>query len=128
MIEIAKSLRAIFAGLFVVVLLSEATDYALVWQGVFPPMENFNAFTVNMLIAATLYRALYAVAGGYVAAWYAPSRPLLHAAILAGIGFGLALLGAVVMWDLGRHWYPLALALTGPLCTVAGGALYRRPA
>lgn len=123
---IVRSVRAIFAGLFVVVFLSEVTDYGLAWAGLFPPMENFNAFTIDMLIAATVYRALYAAVGGYVAAWYAPERPLMHAAILAGIGGGLAILGAVVMWDLGRHWYPIALAVTGPVCTVAGGALYRR--
>jgi len=126
MIETAKSFRAIFAGLFAVVLLSEVTDYGLSYLGIFPPMERFGAFTTNMLIAATLYRALYAVAGGYVAAWYAPRRPVTHAVILGAIGFALALLGAVVMWNLGRHWYPVALVVTAIPCSWLGGWLRAR--
>lgn len=119
-----KSVRAIFAGLFVAVFLTLATDYALAWAGVLP--QNFNAFTTDILIATAVYRAVYAAAGGYIAAWYAPDRPLMHAAILAAIGFALAVFGAVFKWDLGQHWYPIALAVTGPPCTVLGGALYRR--
>jgi hypothetical protein len=117
-----KSVRAVFAGLFVVVFLSEATDYGLVWLHVLP--RNFNAFTETMLIVATLYRAIYAAFGGYVAAWYAPGRPVMHAAILAAIGFALGILGAVAGWRLGHHWYPIAIAVTGPVCTVLGGWLY----
>lgn len=126
MVEIAKSARAVFAGVFVVVLLSEGTDYALAALHVYP--GNFNAFTDNMLMIATAYRCLYAVLGGYVTAWYSPDRPLLHVFILGVIGLGFAILGAVVQWDLGRHWYPIALAVTALPSVMLGGVLYRAPA
>src|ERR1700754_2773278 len=105
MIAAAKSVRAIFAGLFVVVLLSEATDYGLSYFGIFPSMERFGAFTTGMLIGATIYRAIYAVIGRFAAARHAPSRPVMDALILGTVGFALAVLGAIVMWSLGRHWY-----------------------
>jgi len=40
----------------------------------------------------------------------APSRPMLHAMILGGIGVVLSILGAVAMWDPAFAWYPIALA------------------
>lgn len=126
--EFVKSVRAVFAGVFVVVLLSELTDYGLSLLGIFPPMEKFSAFTTDMLVAAAIYRCVYAVIGGYVAAWYAPGRPMLHVLILGLIGLAASTAGAVLMWDLGRHWYPVTLAATSLPCVLLGGALYRRPA
>ena len=48
---------------------------------------------------------------------------MLHAIILGGIGFVLALAGCFMMWKLGNHWYPIALVVTALPCTWLGGKL-----
>jgi hypothetical protein len=79
--------------------------------------------TTAMLIAATVYRSLYAVAGGYLAARLAPEQPMLHAIILGMIGFAVALVGCILMWHVGNHWYPIALVITALPCSWAGGKI-----
>lgn len=93
--------------------------------GIFPSFEMPQAFTTTLLIAATVYRSLYAVAGGFIAGRLAPNRPVLHALILGAIGFALAILGAVMEWGAGNHWYPIALVLTALPCSWVGGKLSR---
>lgn len=43
--------------------------------------------------------------------------------VLGGIG---GVLGAIGGWSLGNHWYPVALAVTGPLFVWLGGKLKTR--
>ena len=121
--KIIRSAAAIVASLAAVIVLSMGTDWLMVRVGYFPPLEQYDSFSTETLVVATLYRALYAVAGGYVAAGLAPSRPMLHALVLGALGFALALLGAILMWHMGRHWYPLALVLMAVPCSVLGGRL-----
>jgi hypothetical protein len=124
-LRIVRSILAILAGLITVVALSIGTDVALQKAGIFPSFETPQAFTTTLLLAATVYRSLYAVVGGYIAARLAPSRPVLHALILGAIGFALAILGAVMEWSAGNHWYPIALVLTALPCSWLGGKLKR---
>jgi hypothetical protein len=67
------------------------------------------------LLLATIYRTVYGVLGSYVAALFAPSRPMLHAMVLGFIGLVMSIAGAVVTWDraaeFGPHWYPVALVV-----------------
>jgi len=44
--------------------------------------------------------------GAYVAAKYAPYRPMAHTMIGGAIGFVMRIIGAVDMWDTPPHWYP----------------------
>jgi len=118
-----RSVAAIAAGLAAVVTLSIGTDWLMVRVGYFPPLERFDSFSTEMLIAATLYRGIYAVVGGFVAARLAPSHPLTHALILGAVGFAFALLGAILMWHMGTHWYPVALVLISVPCSVLGGSV-----
>jgi hypothetical protein len=74
------------------------------------------------------YRIVYAVIGSYIAARFAPDKPMRHALILGGIGVVLSSLGAITaitMVDVGPAWYPIALVLTTVPCAWLGGALYR---
>ena len=121
-----KSILAILAGMVAVAALSIGTDQVLVWAKYFPPLEQFNSFSTEMLIVATIYRSLYAVLGGTLAARLAPSAPMTHALILGAIGTAIALLGAILMWKLGTHWYPIALVVTALPCTWLGGRLAGR--
>ena len=81
-----------------------------------------------MLLAATVYRTLAGVVGGYTAAALAPMQPLRHAIILGLIGLALSTTGAIVMWGVGPAWYPIALAVLALPSAWLGGRLRAAPA
>lgn len=112
-----KSVVAIFSGFMLVVLLSVATD-ALFFG------RTETGISDQRLSLALAYRCLYLIAGAYVAAAMAPSRPLIHALVLGVVGVALASAGAVMMWDRGQHWYPLALIATALPCAWVGGRIH----
>jgi peptidoglycan/LPS O-acetylase OafA/YrhL len=119
------STGAVIAGLLAVIILSNGTDAVLHATGVYPPW--FQPMADGLFLLATAYRIVFAIAGSYIAARLAPSRPMLHALILGGIGFVLALLGAIATWNagpqFGPRWYPLALVVTALPCAWVGGKL-----
>jgi len=117
-----KSIWAVVAGFLTVVVLSVGTDFVLEALGIFPPPGQ-GLFITWMLILALVYRCMYTVAGGYVTAMLAPSRPMRHAIILGIIGIVAGTLGTVVAWDLSPHWFPIALVITALPCTWLGGKL-----
>jgi hypothetical protein len=79
-------------------------------------------------VTATIYRSLFTIAGGYVTAALAPSRPMLYAVILGIIGIVASTGGAIVMIprNLGPTWYPIALIVLALPCTWLGGKLRTR--
>ena len=115
---------AVLAGLAVIFILSLGTDQAFHLLGVYPPWGE--GMSTGQYVLALAYRIAYAVLGSYVAARLAPSRPMVHALILGFIGIILSTMGAIAMWHLGDHWYPIALVLISLPCAWAGGALYLR--
>lgn len=119
--SIVRSVPAIAAGLMAVVVLSMVSDQAMVGLHYFPPLDRYNAFSTEMLVVATFYRCVYAVLAGYITARLAPARAMLHALILGAIGTAFALAGAILMWHLGTHWYPVALTVSALPCTLLGG-------
>jgi hypothetical protein len=60
-------------------VLSIGTDVILENLGVFPPQNEPASYVGWMLMLALIYRSVYAVVGGYVAATLAPDRPMRHA-------------------------------------------------
>jgi hypothetical protein len=118
---IVRSILAIVAGLMAVVVLSMVSDQAMVRLHFFPPLDQYNAFSAEVLAVAALYRCIYAVLAGYITARLAPSSPTLHALILGAIGTAFALAGAIFMWHLGTHWYPIVLTVSALPCTLLGG-------
>lgn len=118
-----KSIGAVLSGFITVVVLSVGTDFVLETLGVFPPQSEPGSYTWWMLMLALIYRSMYTVAGGYVTARFAPSRPMRHAIILGIIGIVAGTLGAVVAWNLSHHWYPIALVIAAMPCTWLGGKL-----
>jgi hypothetical protein len=121
--KILKSIGAIVAGILVGAILSLATDALLPKLGVIPRWSESSGD--GSFLLATVYRTLYGGLGGYVTAWFAPDRPVLHAVILGILGLVANIAGAVVTWNhvpsLGPHWYPIALVATSLPCSWLGG-------
>ena len=126
--RLGRSIAALLAGFVVVVVLSLGIDEVLHILKVYPPWGE-PMYDPGLNLLAMTYRAIVTVVGGYVTAWLAPYAPMRHAAIGAGIGLvlgTLGVIGAMSVGGLGPLWYPIGVALTGPLCNLLGGALYVR--
>lgn len=124
---ILRSVLAIVAGLLFIFVTHSGTDLILESMGIFtPPTVRFD--TPWMIVTAIAYRAIFSVIGCYIAAALAPSRPLLHAMILGGIGVVLSTLGVLVAakMDLSPLWYPVALVVMTLPCAWLGGRLRDR--
>lgn len=125
-LNLLKSIGAVLAGFITVAVLSILTDTILETLGVFPPMTRPEAYVTWMLVVALLYRSIYTVAGGYVTAKLARNKPMCHVWWLMGIGGASGTVGAIAAWGLGNHWYPVLIAVTGPICIWVGGKLFMR--
>jgi len=124
--NIFKSIRTILAGFITVVILSIGTDFVLESTGFFPPQNKPDLYTGELLLIAFLYRSIYTVAGGYVAAALAPDRPMRHAVILGILGIAAGTLGAAANWDKtagSNAWSPVALVVAALPCTWLGAKL-----
>ena len=121
-----KSIGAVIAGFITVAVLSVATDAALEAVGILPPQSNPGAYVAWMLAFALFYRSVYTIVGGYVTARVAPRNPMKHVVALMVLGGFGGIAGAISGWHLGNHWYPIALAATGPLFVWLGGVVIVR--
>ena len=118
-----KSIGAVVAGFIVVAVLSTVMDMLMRITGLIPESV---ATTSIMLAVALAYRSVFTVLGGYTTARLAPQNPQKHVIILAVIGFIAGTLGAIAGWSLSAHWYPIALAVTGPFFVWLGGKWQQR--
>ena len=121
--KILKSIGAVFAGFLTVVVLSTGTDAILESAGFLPPPDKAADYAWWMLFIALIYRMIFTVAGGYVAARLAPDKQMRHVFILAWIGLAAGIAGIVVGWSYGNHWYPIGIAVTSFPCVWYGGML-----
>jgi hypothetical protein len=123
--NIGRSIAAVLAGFVAVVILSLGADFVLHASGVFPPLGQ--PMSDALLLLATVYRTVFAIAGCYLTARLAPDRPMRHAMVGGVIGLVLSTVGAVVTWNqgpaFGPHWYPIALIATALPCAWVGGKL-----
>jgi surface polysaccharide O-acyltransferase-like enzyme len=123
--RILRSIGAVLAGLFVIIILSSATDMALHASGIFPPFGQ--PMADGLFLLATAYRIVYGVAGSYLAARLAPDRPMQHALALGVVGLAISIAGAAATWNagptFGPKWYPLAVIAIALPCAWAGGRL-----
>ncbi|HXZ28906.1 MAG TPA: hypothetical protein VEG08_13015 [Terriglobales bacterium] len=123
--RLGRSFAAVFVGLAAIVVLSLGTDEVLHLARVFPPWGQ--PMSDALFVLATIYRCVYAVAGCYLAARLAPSRPMRHALMLGVVGVVLSTAGAVGTWkrgpEFGPHWYPLGLIASSLPCAWLGGRL-----
>ena len=119
-----RSTGAVLAGVVAGVALSLGTDKILRLAGVFPPLSEPRLYTAPLLLLATVYRSVYGVAASYLTALLAPDHPMAHALALGVLAFVASLAGAIAMWSLGSHWYPVALVVLAIPCAWAGGKLF----
>ena len=102
--------------------------------GVFPPVGE--TMSGALFAWATAYRVAFTVAGGWVTARLAPSRPMPHAVELGIVVTIAGLIPAVILTivlpmtggqaadALGPVWYPWALVVTAlPACWLGGKLL-----
>ena len=120
-----RSVGAVLVGMLTGIILSLGTDELLHLAHVFPPWDQ--RASDALLLLATIYRTIYGVAGSYMAARFAPNRPMLHAMILGVFGLAASAAGAVVTWNkgpvFGPHWYPVALVVLAIPTAWAGGKI-----
>jgi surface polysaccharide O-acyltransferase-like enzyme len=121
--RLGRTILAITAGFLSVVLLSIGTDVLLHLLKIFPALGQRMAD--NLFVWATFYRTIYGILGSYLTARLAPYRPMWHAMVGALLGMSIGTVGAVATWnkDVGPHWYPVALVLTGIPCAWIGGRI-----
>ncbi|SRR5712691_9252255 len=121
-----RSIGAVLAGALTGILLSVGTDAVLHAAGIFPPSGQ--RMSDGLFLLATVYRNIYGVAGSYITARLAPSRPMMHAIVLGVLGLVANIVGTVGTWnkgpEFGPHWYPLALIVLAMPCAWVGGRLY----
>jgi hypothetical protein len=113
--------------MLVVFVLSLGTDAVLRAIRIFPPYTQ--RMSDSLFAVATIYRVIYGILGGYIAATLAPTRRMQHALFYGLVGFGLSLVGFLAtrnMPELGPRWYPLALVITAIPCAWVGGLLRTR--
>ena len=126
--NIAKSIGAVLAGLIFIVISHTAVDKLLEGLGIFPsPDEGLHV--TWMLALALTYRVLLSIAGCYITARLAPSRPMVHALVLGVIGVlgSSAGIQVAVSQNLSPVWYPVSLAIFSLPCAWIGGKLADRP-
>lgn len=123
--QTGRSVLAVLAGMLTVVVLDVGIDSILHATGVYSPWGK--PMAERLFLLAMAYRIVDGIIGGYVAARLAPSRPMLHAMILGGIGVALSLVGAIATWnkgpEFGPKWYPVALVALALPCARIGGAI-----
>ncbi|MGQ0540357.1 MAG: hypothetical protein ACT4O9_00740 [Blastocatellia bacterium] len=122
--NVLKSIGAVLAGFIFIVVTHTVTDFILESLGLFPKPGEGKLTHLTAFIAL-VYRIAFSIAGCYVTARLAPSRPMMHAMIIGFIGIFLSLIGLIVsmQMDLGPIWYPIALAAVAVPCAWAGGKL-----
>lgn len=118
--ETLKSIGAVVAGFFALVILSIIMDSILEKAGIMktdPFVEN----PVWLIAIIILYRTIFNTFGSYLTARLAPNKPMKHAIILGVIGVVLTVVGLVVAWDIPPRWYPISLIiLTLPAAWLGG--------
>ena len=125
--KLLKSIVAVVAGFVAVGILHTMTDLGLEKVGIFPQPGQPAALETRFLAVAAIYRNIYNVFGGWITARLAPNRPVEHAIVLGALGVAANLIGGIVMWRIGAHWYPFLLAaLALPSCWLGGVLANRR--
>jgi hypothetical protein len=125
--RVGRSIAAVFAGFLAVVVLSLGTDEALHLLKVYPPWGE-PMYQPGLNLLALTYRGAFTLIGGYLTARLAPHSPMRHVLVGSCIGLALGIAGvfAATGLDLGPIWYPVAVAISGPIFNWLGGVLYVR--
>ena len=117
---IARSILAVAAGFLFIAVLAGGTGAALGAAGYLPANGEPMMDTGPVLLEAA-YVALFAIAGCWLAARLAPSRPMRHALVLGLLGLAFNVVGAIATWGQRPDWAMLLnLALVMPYAWLGG--------
>lgn len=120
--NIVKGIGAVLLGIVFIFVTHAGTDIVLESLGIFtPPDAGFHI--TWMVITASIYRSIYTLIAGYITAAVAPEPKMRYVFVLAAIGLVLGAIGAIVTipMNLSPAWYPIFLAISGPIFTIIGG-------
>ena len=123
-----RAFLAVVLGIATVVVLSTVADSILHGTGVYPPPGQ--PMSDGLFAVAAAYRILFAIAGGWVTAKLAPSRPMRYAMVLGAIGLVAGTAGVIATWgkgpEFGPTWYAPLVAATALPCVWLGARLATR--
>lgn len=123
-----QSILAIVIGFVAIGLCAFGADYVL--RSAMPAIftTSGRVESVPWLLFIQLYVFVFAVAGCWLAARLAPSRPMRHALILGVLGLLFNVAGTIAMWNTAPAWYHVvALALVMPAAWLGGTIREREP-
>ena len=122
--KVLKSVRAFLAAFVTVFVLSYGTDYLLEATGL--PIHRLNYATDAVIVLIIVYRNIYNIVGGYLAARLAPSRPVAHALAVGTFGFIGALVATVATRNMGigPAWYGFTIVALALPTAYAGGKAF----
>ena len=121
-----KSILPIIAGLLFTIAVTTLVDMALHTLNVFASADQ--PLNDSLALLATSYRIVISIAGAWLTARLAPSKPMQHAIVLGIVGTILGVVGVIATWNLGMapKWYAITLAVLAiPQCWL-GGLLYEQ--
>jgi len=117
---LVRSILAIVVGFLFIGALAFGAGAALQSAGIQPPADQ-PMTALGPVLLETLYVAIFAIAGCWLAARLAPSNPMAHALILGALGLAFNIIGAVATWGLRPSWSILLnLALVMPYAWIGG--------
>jgi heme A synthase len=128
--SVLKSFGAILAGYLVSALLTGVTISVL--AGLFP--VSYNPENIGWVIFNVVYGCAFAVVGGYIVAWFAPSHPMNHAWVLGIFMVLFAVLTGYMVsasppsteYTSQPGWYYPVLAITVLPSILLGAWIYER--
>jgi hypothetical protein len=124
--RILLSVAAVFCGfLATAILVIVSTAIASRVFNTRPKPDSPPIVTVPYLTANLILSLLAAVSGGYICGWIAPTRPLVHVIVLAGLFEMLSLATAVTTGAAPGQpaWYPWVIGLICVFGLLVGGTL-----
>lgn len=117
----SRSIVAVVVGFLLIGALAFGTDAAVraAIPGAYDAQGRMDS--VPLLLFTLAYVGVYAVAGCYLAARLAPSRPMRHAMILGVLGLAFNIAGTIAAWNTAPAWYHVvALLLVLPYAWMGG--------
>jgi diacylglycerol kinase len=103
-ITMKRLILSILAGFLFTSIITTVVDHIFHITNVYPPYgESFKE--TGLLSMAFTYRALFAIAGGYITARIAKDKARKAVLILGIIGTIAWLAGLIKFWDLAPAWY-----------------------